>query len=81
MSYRKYVEKHMSKIERLLKLVATHVSMLVEHFRMMWPDGGTEGMLVVLKLKGVKRAEQITVLETLVGQAVADEAATSRRGP
>lgn len=69
MSYRKYVEKHMSKIERLLKLVATPVSMLVEHFRMMWPDGGTEGMIVILKLKGVKRTEQITILETLGGQA------------
>jgi vacuolar protein sorting-associated protein 53 len=66
-SYRKYVEKHMSKVERLLKLVATPVSMLVEHFRMMWPEGGNKELQVVMSLKGMKRTEQITVLETFGG--------------
>jgi vacuolar protein sorting-associated protein 53 len=68
-SYRKYVEKHMSKVERLLKLVATPVSMLVEHFRMMWPEGGNKELQVVMSLKGMKRTEQITVLETFGGGA------------
>jgi len=67
MSYRKYVEKHMSKVERLLKLVATPVEMLVEHFRMMWPEGGNKELQVVMALKGMKRSEQITVLETFGG--------------
>jgi hypothetical protein len=67
MSYRKYVEKHMSKSERLLKLVATPVEMLVEHFRLMWPEGGNKELQVVMALKGMKRTEQITVLETFGG--------------
>jgi len=69
MSYRKYVEKHMSKVERLLKLVATPSTMLVEHFRMMWPEGGSKELQVVMVLKGLKRAEQVTLLETFGGQA------------
>lgn len=70
MSYRKYVEKHMSKVERLLKLVATPVDMLVEHFRMMWPEGGNKELQVVMALKGMKRSEQITVLETFGGSGL-----------
>ncbi len=66
-SYRKYVEKHMSKIERVLKLVATPVGMLVEHFRMMWPEGGNKELQVIMALKGMKRADQISVLETFGG--------------
>lgn len=67
MSYRKYVEKHMSKIEKVLKLVGTPVVMLVERFRIMWPDGGMKELQTVMALKGMKRQEQATVLETFGG--------------
>jgi len=66
-SYRKYVEKHMIKIERLLKLVATPPGMLIEHFRMMWPEGGTKELQIVMALKGMKRQDQINLLEMFGG--------------
>ena len=72
MSYRKFIEKHMSKIEKVLKLVATPVGMLVEHFRMMWPEGGTKELQIVMALKGMKKNEQITVLETFGGSAATE---------
>lgn len=47
MSYRKYVEKHMTKIEKVLKLVGTPAVMLVERFRIMWMDGGMKELQMV----------------------------------
>lgn len=66
-SYKKYVDKHMSKIERVLKLVATPAALLLEHFRMMWPEGGNKELQVIMALKGMKQAEQISVLEAFGG--------------
>ncbi len=39
LSYTKFVTVQMSKIEMVLKLVGTPNAMLVERFRIMWPDG------------------------------------------
>ena len=70
MSYRKFIQKHMSKIEKVLKLVALPKQMLVEQFRIMWPEGGSKELQIVMALKGMKTKEQLTVLETFGGTAV-----------
>ena len=67
MSYKKYVEKCMSKIEKVLKLVGTPVVMLVERFRIMWPEGEMKEQQNIMSLKGMKRMEQASVLETFGG--------------
>ncbi|CAM9504315.1 unnamed protein product, partial [Phaeothamnion confervicola] len=64
-SYTKYVTKQMSKIEMVLKLVGTPENMLVERFRIMWPDGGAGDLQAVMALKGTRKAEQQTIMETL----------------
>ncbi len=46
LSYTKFVTVQMSKIEMVLKLIGTPDAMLVERFRIMWPDGGEEDIQV-----------------------------------
>lgn len=65
MSYTKYVTKQMGKIEMVLKLIGTPDNMLVERFRIMWPDGTSQDLTAVMTLKGMRRADQMVVLETL----------------
>ena len=39
---------------------------------MMWPEGGTKELQIVMALKGMKKNEQITVLETFGGSAATE---------
>ncbi|CAM9703482.1 unnamed protein product [Laminaria digitata] len=64
-SYTKYVTKHMSKIEMVLKLVGTPHAMLVERFQIMWPDGGATDLQAIMTLKGMRKADQQMILDTL----------------
>ncbi|CAN0348631.1 unnamed protein product [Ectocarpus sp. 6 AP-2014] len=64
-SYTKYVTKHMSKIEMVLKLVGTPQAMLVERFQIMWPDGGAPDLQAIMTLKGMRKADQQMILDTL----------------
>ncbi|CAM9146270.1 unnamed protein product [Choristocarpus tenellus] len=72
-SYMKYVTKQMSKIEMdslivactVLKLVGTPQSMLVERFQIMWPDGGAPDLQAIMTLKGMRKADQQVVLDTI----------------
>eukprot|EP00611_Tribonema_gayanum_P022026 TRINITY_DN4353_c0_g1_i2.p1 TRINITY_DN4353_c0_g1~~TRINITY_DN4353_c0_g1_i2.p1 ORF type:complete len:360 (-),score=131.75 TRINITY_DN4353_c0_g1_i2:204-1256(-) len=65
LTYSKYVTKQMGKIEMVLKLIGAPSDRLVEQFRIMWPDGTGADLQAIMNLKGMKRAEQMTVLETL----------------
>jgi hypothetical protein len=65
LSYTKFVTAQMSKIEMVLKLVGTPDALLVERFRIMWPDGSAEDIQGVMNLKGMKRVDQSSVLQTL----------------
>ena len=60
----------------LLKLVGTPADMLVERFKIMWPDGDEDDLATVAALKGMKRAEVARLLETFgAGAGAADAAA------
>eukprot|EP00752_Nemacystus_decipiens_P002803 g2616.t1 len=75
-SYTKYVTKHMSKIEMVLKLVGTPQAMLVERFQIMWPDGGGPDLQAIMTLKGMRKADQQMILDTL-GMGAAATTTTS----
>ncbi|CAM9907786.1 unnamed protein product [Scytosiphon promiscuus] len=66
-SYTKYVTKHMSKIEMVLKLVGTPQAMLVERFQIMWPDGSSSDLQAIMTLKGMRKADQQVILEGSFG--------------
>jgi len=66
-TYVKFVTKHLAKIEMVLKLVGTPTEMLVERFKIMWPDGSRQDLVVVCGLKGLKKAEQQHLLDTFGG--------------
>jgi vacuolar protein sorting-associated protein 53 len=61
--YTKMVQKQFGKIETLLKLVGTPVELLLDNFRVQWPDGTSTELQTIMSLKGLKRNEQNPVLE------------------
>ena len=66
-AYVKYVNKHANKVEMLLKLVGTPTDMLVERFKIMWPDGTADDLATVMSLKDIRKAEFNHLLETFGG--------------
>ncbi|KAJ8601265.1 hypothetical protein CTAYLR_003283 [Chrysophaeum taylorii] len=66
-TYTKFVTKHLAKVEMVLKLVGTPTEMLVERFKIMWPDGTRDDLLNVCTLKGLKKADQTHLVDTLYG--------------
>lgn len=66
-TYTKFVSRHLSKIEMVLKLVGTPTEMLVERFKIMWPDGTKDDLLNVCALKGLKKIDQQHLVDTLYG--------------
>mmetsp|Transcript_20494 Transcript_20494/g.25471 ORF Transcript_20494/g.25471 Transcript_20494/m.25471 type:complete len:455 (+) Transcript_20494:1096-2460(+) len=71
-TFTKFVTKHLAKIEMLLKLVGTPTEMLVERFKIMWPDGSRSDLLAVCALKGLKRNEQLALADTFSGGGAFD---------
>ncbi|CEG46053.1 vacuolar protein sorting-associated protein 53 [Plasmopara halstedii] len=63
--YVKFVTKEMAIVENVLKLIGTPNEMLVESFKIMWPDGTAEDFQSIMVIKGLKKSEQIAYLETL----------------
>ena len=61
--YTKMVQKQFSGIETLLKLVGTPNDLLIENFKVQTSDGKPIDLQVVMNLKGLKRNEQVNMLE------------------
>lgn len=49
----------------ILKLVGTPEEMLLERFRIMWPEGQSADLQMLMALKGTKRNDQQVILEML----------------
>ena len=63
--YLKLVNNKIAHIEMILKLVGTPEDMLLERFRIMWPDGQPADLQLLMSLKGTKRNDQQAILEML----------------
>eukprot|EP00981_Chlorochromonas_danica_P000477 scaffold98_cov248-Ochromonas_danica.AAC.18 len=63
--YAKLINGKAGHIEIILKLVGTPEEVLVERFRMLWPDGQPSDLQTLLSLKGTKRHDQQVILEML----------------
>lgn len=61
--YTKLVQKQFGKIETLLKLVGTPTDLLIDNFKVQWVGGSALDFQVVMSLKGMKRPEQVQMLE------------------
>jgi hypothetical protein len=61
--YTKMVQKQFKKIEILLKLTGTPTALLIDVFRDQWPGGSALDLQTVMSLKGMKRADQASMLE------------------
>jgi hypothetical protein len=64
-TYLKLVNNKIAHIEMILKLVGTPEDMLLERFRIMWPDGQPSDLQLLMSLKGTKRNDQQVILEML----------------
>merc|ERR1711900_127565 len=64
-SYTKFVTNHMGRVEVVLKLVGTPAAQLVERFRIMWPDGVANDFKAIMAVKGVKKGDQVALLQAL----------------
>jgi hypothetical protein len=65
--YSKFVLSKAAQIETILKLVGTPSDMIIERFRIMWPEGRLDDLTSVMTLKGLKKAEQQTLLDSQAG--------------
>ena len=63
--YTKLVMARIAHIETVLKLVGTPEELLVERFRIMWPEGSGPDLQSILALKGLKKADQASILDSL----------------
>ncbi|KAI9914786.1 hypothetical protein PsorP6_008554 [Peronosclerospora sorghi] len=63
--YTKFVTNEIANVENLLKLIGTPNEMLVESFKIIWPDGTAEDFQRIMNVKGLKKSEQTGYLETL----------------
>jgi hypothetical protein len=61
--YTKLVQKQFGKIETLLKLVGSPTDLLIENFKVQWTGGSALDFQIVMSLKGMKRPEQVQMLE------------------
>ncbi|DAZ94557.1 TPA: hypothetical protein N0F65_002209 [Lagenidium giganteum] len=63
--YTKFVTHEIAKVESVLKLIGTPNEMLVESFKIMWPEGNADDFQSIMNMKGLKKSEQVGYLETL----------------
>lgn len=61
--YAKLINAKVAHVEVILKLVGTPEDMLLERFRIMWPDGQPVDLQMLMGLKGTKRSDQQVLLE------------------
>jgi len=62
--YTKFIVGRAAQIETVLKLVGTASEMLIERFRIMWPEGRMEDLMAIMTLKGLKKSDQQALLDT-----------------
>ncbi|KAJ4800777.1 Membrane trafficking VPS53 family protein [Rhynchospora pubera] len=62
-SYSKFVSREMSKAEALLKVILSPVDSVANTYRALLPEGTLSDFQRVLELKGLKKADQQTILE------------------
>jgi hypothetical protein len=67
--YTKLINARSTHIEVILKLVGTPDEVLLERFKLMWPDGQSADLQMIMSLKGTKRDSQQQILELLGLQA------------
>ena len=79
-AYVKFVTARLGDVERLLKLVGTPDDMLVERFKIMWPDGTADDLAAVMALKDVKKADRDHLMGTF-GAAPGAETAKRAKTP
>lgn len=61
--YTKLVQKQFGHIETILKLVGTPNELLIENFKVQCSQGTAADLQTVMSLKGMKRNEQVAMLE------------------
>lgn len=75
--YMKLVTSRAAHIEVVLKLIGTPTEMLVERFKIMWPEGTAIDLQTIMSLQGMTRLQQQQYLE-MYGLAVPTEAERER---
>ncbi|OQS02626.1 vacuolar protein sorting-associated protein 53, partial [Thraustotheca clavata] len=63
--YSKFVTTEMTHAEAVLKLIGTPTEMIIESFKIMWPEGTAADFQAILNMKGLKKADQLQLLEQL----------------
>nr|CCA24290.1 vacuolar protein sortingassociated protein 53 putat [Albugo laibachii Nc14] len=63
--FTKFVTQEFGKIEAVLKLIGTPNEMLIESFKIMWPDGSPEDLQAIMNIKGFRKQDQSSYLEIL----------------
>lgn len=61
--YTKFIVGRAAQIETVLKLVGTAGEMLIERFRIMWPEGRMDDLVAIMTLKGMKKQDQQALLD------------------
>lgn len=62
-SYSKFVSREMSKAEALLKVILSPVDSVADTYSALLPEGTPSEFQRILELKGLKKADQQTILE------------------
>ncbi|THF94041.1 hypothetical protein TEA_012116 [Camellia sinensis var. sinensis] len=62
-SYSKFVSREMSKAEALLKVILSPVDSVADTYRALLPEGTTLEFQRILELKGMKKADQQSILD------------------
>ena len=69
--YLKLITSRAAHIEMILKLLGTPEEMLVDRFKAVWPEGSPNDLLTLMAIKGMKKPEQQTLLESFPSVAAA----------
>ena len=79
-TFAKLVNARIAHIEMVLKLIATPEEMLLERFKIMWPEGQSLDLQTIMNLKDMKRQEQQRCLEAFGGGAGGATTTTTSTG-
>lgn len=63
--YTRFVNNRIGHLEMVLKLVSTPEDVLVEKFRVLWPEGQPADLQMLMSMKGMKKQDQQSFLESL----------------
>ncbi|VVB00648.1 unnamed protein product [Arabis nemorensis] len=62
-SYSKFVSREMSRAEALLKVILSPIDSVADTYRALFPEGTTMEFQRILELKGLKKADQQSILD------------------